>query len=96
MGPLLFVSVYWSLSCIQLFVTSWTMPTRLLCPCDSPGKNTGVGSQSLLQGIFLTHGYNPGLLSFRQILYHLRHQGYYVINICVIMYIIRYLYINFL
>ena len=29
-------------------------PPRLLCPWDSPGKNTGVGSHSLLQGIFLT------------------------------------------
>ena len=25
-------------------------PTRLLCPWDSPGKNTGVGSHALLQG----------------------------------------------
>ena len=25
-------------------------PTRLLCPCNSPGKNTRVGSYSLLQG----------------------------------------------
>ena len=31
-------------------------PTRLLCPWDPPGKNTGVGSHSLLQGIFLTQG----------------------------------------
>ena len=29
-------------------------PTRLLCPWNSPGKNTGVGSYSLLQGIILT------------------------------------------
>ena len=27
-------------------------PARLLCPWNSPGKNTGVGSHSLLQGIF--------------------------------------------
>ena len=27
---------------------------RLLCPCDFPGKNTGVGCHFLLQGIFLT------------------------------------------
>ena len=27
---------------------------RLLCPWNSPGKNTGVGIHSLLQGIFLT------------------------------------------
>ena len=33
------------------------------------------GSYSLLQGIFLTHGSNPGLLHCRQILYHLNHQG---------------------
>ena len=28
--------------------------TRLVCPWNSPGKNTGVGSHSLLQGLFLT------------------------------------------
>ena len=41
---------------------------------DSLGKNTGVGSHSLLQGLFPTQGSNPGLLHFRQIPYHLRHQ----------------------
>ena len=41
---------------------------------DSPGKNTGVGSHSLLQGIFPTQGLNPGLLRCRQTLYHLSHQ----------------------
>ena len=40
----------------------------------SPGKNTGVGSHSLLQGIFPTQGLNPGLLHGRQILYHLSHE----------------------
>ena len=35
----------------------------------------GVGSCSLLQGIFWTQGLNPGLLHCRQILYHLSHQG---------------------
>ena len=50
-------------------------PTRLLCAWDSPGKNTGMGCHSLLQGIFLTQGSNPGLLHFQQILYHLSHQG---------------------
>ena len=34
-------------------------PTRLLCPWDPPGKNTGVGCHSLLQGIFQTQGLNP-------------------------------------
>ena len=31
-------------------------PARLLCPWDSPGKNTGVGCHALLQGSFLTQG----------------------------------------
>ena len=47
---------------------------RLLCPWDSPGKNTEVGYQALLQGIFPTQGSNPGLLHCRWILYCLRHQ----------------------
>ena len=34
-----------------------------------PGKNTGVGCHALLQGSFLTHGSNLGLLHCRQILY---------------------------
>ena len=33
-------------------------PTRLLCPCDSPGKNTEVGCHALLQGIFPIQGSN--------------------------------------
>ena len=38
---------------VRLFATLW-----LLCPQDSPGKNTGMGGHALLQGIFLTqvHG----------------------------------------
>ena len=33
--------------------TLWTMEsTRLLCPWDFPGRNTGVGCYFLLQGIF--------------------------------------------
>ena len=46
---------------------------RILCPWNSPGKNTGVGSHSLRQGIFQTQGSNPDLLHCRQILYHLGH-----------------------
>ena len=42
---------------------------------NSPGQNTGVGSLSLLQGIFPTQGLNPGLLHCRQILYQLSHKG---------------------
>ena len=51
-------------------------PARLLCPWNSPGKNTGVGCHSFLQGIFLTQGLNPGILHCRQILYHLSYQGH--------------------
>ena len=35
-------------------------PARLLCPWNSPGKNTGVGCHSLLQGVFSNQGWNPG------------------------------------
>ena len=48
-------------------------PTRVLCPWDFPGKNTGEGRQALLQGIFLTQGLNLDLLHCRQILYRLSH-----------------------
>ena len=40
-------------------------PARLFYPWNSPGKNTGVGNHSLLQGFFLTQGSNPGLLHCR-------------------------------
>ena len=40
-------------------------------PWNSPGQNTGVGSFSLLQGIFPTQGLNPGLPHCRLILYQL-------------------------
>ena len=48
---------------------------RLICPQNSPGKNTGIGCHSLLQGIVPTQGLNLGLPHCRQILYHLSHQG---------------------
>ena len=59
---------------------TWSCPT--LCnpmdysPWNSPGQNLGVGSCSLLQGIFLIQGLNPGLLHYcRRILYQLSYQG---------------------
>ena len=45
-------------------------PARVLCPWDSPDKSARVGCHALLQRIFLTQGWNPGLLHCRQILYH--------------------------
>ena len=55
----------WSISCSVVFDSlrhHGLQSARLLCPWNSPGKNTVVGSHSLLQGIFLTQGSNPGLL----------------------------------
>ena len=50
------------LSCVCLFATSWSVVTRLLCPGNSPGKNTGVGCHFPLQGVFQTQGWNLRLL----------------------------------
>ena len=65
-----------SLCHVQLFVNPLTVP------CQAPlsmeywtGKNTGVGSYSLLQGIFPTQESNLSLLNCRQSLYHPSHQG---------------------
>ena len=44
-------------------------------PWNSLGQNTGVGSLSLLQGIFPTQGLNPGPLHCRWVLYQLSHKG---------------------
>jgi len=43
---------------VRLFPTLWTIPLapRLLCPWNSPGKNTEVGCHALLQGIFPIQG----------------------------------------
>ena len=49
-------------------VSNSLRPHGLYSPWNSPGHNNGVGSQSLLQGIFPTQGWNPGLLHCRQIL----------------------------
>ena len=39
----------------------WLYPARLLSPWNFPGKNSGVDSHSLLQGILPTQGLNPDL-----------------------------------
>ena len=56
-------------------MSSSLRPHGLYSPQNSPGQNTGVGSLSLLQGIFATQGLNAGLLHCRQILYQLSHKG---------------------
>ena len=50
-------------------------PQGLYSPWNSPGQNTGVGSCSLLQGIFPIQGSNPSVPHCRRILYRLSHQG---------------------
>ena len=60
-------------------ILAWRIPWQRslsgYSPWHSPGKNTGVGSLSLIQGISLTQGLNPGLPHCRQTLYHLTHPG---------------------
>ena len=50
-------------------------PRELYRPWNSPGQNTGVGSLSLLQGIFPTQGWNPDLPHCRWILLPAEPQG---------------------
>ena len=52
-----------------------TLCDPMVCPWGSLGKNSGVGSYSLLQGTFTTQGSNPGLLYCTQILNHLSYEG---------------------
>ena len=56
-------------------VSDSLQPYGLYSPWHSLGQNTGVGSLSLLQVIFLTQGSNPGLLYCGWILYQLSHTG---------------------
>ena len=60
-------------SCSVMSNSLW--PDGLYSPWNSPCQNTGMGSLSHLQGIFLTQGSNPGLLHCRPILYQLSHKG---------------------
>ena len=50
-------------------------PARLLFSWNFPGKNTGVGIHSLLQGIFSTQGSNPNLLQWQADSLPLSHHG---------------------
>ena len=67
-------------------------PAQLLCPWNSPGKSTGVGCHSFLQGIFPTQGSNLSLLHCRQILYQPSLQGspifkLYFLQFCLFVYV---------
>ena len=50
-------------------------PYGLYSPWNSPGQNTGVGSSSLLRGIFSNQESNPGFPHCRWILYQLSYKG---------------------
>ena len=50
------VHAKWLQLCPNSLQPHGLQPARLLCPWDSPGKNTGVGCHAILQGIFLTQG----------------------------------------
>ena len=58
----LYAYIWSRFSPIWLFLTLWTVVHQAHSPWDSPGKDTGVGCQALLQGVFLTQGLNPSLL----------------------------------
>ena len=70
---LLNLEVHWSESCSV--VSDSLRPHGLYSPLNSSGQNTGVGSLSVLQGIFPSWGSNPGLPHYRWILYQLSHEG---------------------
>ena len=74
-GAELFKKQLFVLQCVLVAQSSPTLcntmelqPARLLCPWNSPGKNTGVGCQALLQGIYPTQGSNLGLSHCRHVL----------------------------
>ena len=77
---------HWLVFCLLSLAqeTLWQLLVRWKCDLrshglssqwNSPGQNIGVGSHSLLQGIFPAQGSNPRLLHCRRILYQLSHQG---------------------
>ena len=80
---IILLNTKWSES--HSIVSDSLSPHELYSPWNSPGQNTGVGSLSLLQGIFPTQGSNPGLRHCRQILPQLSHKGspQYKIMVCV-------------
>ena len=64
----------------DLTTQSYHLTRTLFCPWDPSGRNTGVDTRSLLQGIFPMLGSNSGPLHRRQILYHMSHWGAVSLN----------------
>ena len=69
------LTILWSKSESRSVVSDSLQPRGLYSPWNSPGRNTGVGSHSLLQWILPTQELNWGLLHCRWILYQLSFQG---------------------
>ena len=79
-----FIVVYVCICVLSHFSHVWLSqlygpyPARLLCPWDSPGKNTGVGCHVLLQGSSQprdqTHISHVSCI-YRWVLYHQCHLG---------------------
>ena len=66
---------YRSIVKVKVAQSCLTLCNPMGCPWNSPGQNSGVGSLSLLQGIFPTQGSKPGLPHCGWILYQLNHKG---------------------
>ena len=76
----MYMKVKWKWKLLS-HVSLW--PNVLYSSLNSLGQNTGVGSLSLLQGIFPTQGWKPGFPDCGQILYQLSHKG----SLCMYIYI---------
>ena len=74
------------ISCITGgFFTTWATresQMEMIISISRRYCNTGMGNHSLLQGIFPTQGWNPGLSSFRWILYCLSCQEAQILSLC--------------
>ena len=73
-GKLRLIHIHWKWKLLS--VSDFLQPPGLCSPWNSLGQNTGVGSLSLLQGVFPTQGSNPGLgILETQVLCQLSHKG---------------------
>ena len=80
----------WWFDCTKLLPVKWSESHAvvsnslrlhgLYSSWNSPGQNTGVGSLSLPQRIFLTQESERGLLHCKQIVYQLSYQGSRFVN----------------
>ena len=62
-----------SLSRVGLIAIPWTVAHQAPPPMGFSKQEYWSGLPFFLQRIFLTQGWNPGLLHYMQMLYHLSH-----------------------